>query len=324
MKHWFKDQHFRSLLKNSSYLGAVAGSSRRFAGSPPCLRRPRPRRAAVRRAHPHHQLRQGGQRHRQVPVVAADRPLRRHGVAHGEPEDFKIATGFAFALDVVSGIGGMIVGASRCCRSSRTGSGSTRNICGSAMLYCTVLPIMGGGDARRRAPRARPLRPDQLAEHADADHPRDPRRHRLRRRRAVRRSMSRSGSSPILAAISTCGSSAGASLSGTACSKASGRRLSPSPSGRLAVRDPRQSRRPASRRSGADRPAGRRRTCSGPPARPFPRRLQPRRQRAEARRPARQGLLSRNHADGPDLEEAVEADAARNGAGRAALPCSPS
>ena len=34
-----------------------------------------------------------------------------HGVAHGDPEHFKVATGFAFALDVVSGIGGMLVGA---------------------------------------------------------------------------------------------------------------------------------------------------------------------------------------------------------------------
>ena len=34
-----------------------------------------------------------------------------HGIAHGDPEHFKIATGFAFALDMMSGIGGMIVGA---------------------------------------------------------------------------------------------------------------------------------------------------------------------------------------------------------------------
>ena len=34
-----------------------------------------------------------------------------HGVAHGDPEHFKIATGFAFALDMMSGIAGMLIGA---------------------------------------------------------------------------------------------------------------------------------------------------------------------------------------------------------------------
>ena len=75
---------------------------------------------------------------------------------------------------------------------------------------------------------------------------------------------------------------------------------------------------------GTDRPADRRR-----PARPggrgaVPHRLEPRRQRAKARRPARQGLLSRGRADGPHDQEAVEADAARHGIGQRHRRCSSS
>src|SRR5947209_8815189 len=111
MKHWFQDQHFRSLLKNTSYLGvskivaALAGlATLAFAG-------------------------------RGLGVVlfgtlilitsyvkAVDGIAKfqswqlivrygGHGFAHGDPEHFKVATGFAFTLDMLSGIGGMVVGA---------------------------------------------------------------------------------------------------------------------------------------------------------------------------------------------------------------------
>ena len=65
MKHWFKDQHFRSLLKNSSYL-AVSRIVAAIARHRDLVLRRRMAlgAAAVRRAHPDHELRQGGQRHR--------------------------------------------------------------------------------------------------------------------------------------------------------------------------------------------------------------------------------------------------------------------
>ena len=85
-----------------------------------------------------------------------------HGVAHGEPEHFKIATGFAFALDVVSGIGGMLVAVALLPVHRAMGRHSASNICGSAMLYCTLLPTMGAATPERRPSRARPVRPDQL------------------------------------------------------------------------------------------------------------------------------------------------------------------
>jgi O-antigen/teichoic acid export membrane protein len=66
-----------------------------------------------------------------------------HGVAHGDPEHFKVATGFAFGLDVVSGIAGLIGGAVLL---PFIGSwvGIDREYLWLGMLYCTVLPVMAG------------------------------------------------------------------------------------------------------------------------------------------------------------------------------------
>src|SRR6476659_10928032 len=108
MRHWFKDQHFRSLLKNSSYLGVSKGvaalcgvATLALAGrglgvilfGTLILITSYAKAASGIAKFQSWQLvvRYGG-----------------HGVAHDNPEDFKTATGFAFALDVVSGIGGMI------------------------------------------------------------------------------------------------------------------------------------------------------------------------------------------------------------------------
>src|SRR5579884_72723 len=111
MKHWFKDQHFRSLLKNSSYLGisrivaALASlATLAFAGrglgvllfGTLILITSYVKAVSGIAKFQSWQLivRYGG-----------------HGVAHGDPEHFKIATGFAFSLDMLSGVGGMIVAA---------------------------------------------------------------------------------------------------------------------------------------------------------------------------------------------------------------------
>src|SRR5687767_11735117 len=109
MKHWFKDQHFRSLLKNSSYLGmsrvvsAIAGIATlamtgrglglvmfgtlvlitSYAKAVSGLSKFESWQLIVR---------YGGQ-----------------ALTEGRPDEFKTSTGFAFALDVVSGIGGMLL-----------------------------------------------------------------------------------------------------------------------------------------------------------------------------------------------------------------------
>src|SRR3954467_616225 len=109
MKHWFKDQHFRSLLKNTSYLAisrvvsAICGlATLAFAGrglgvvlfGTLILITSYTKAASGLSKFQSWQLvvRYGG-----------------HGIATGNPEDFKISTGFAFALDLLSGIAGMLV-----------------------------------------------------------------------------------------------------------------------------------------------------------------------------------------------------------------------
>src|SRR6478752_7847326 len=111
MKHWFKDQHFRSLLRNSGYLGvskivaALCGvATLAFAGrglgvimfGTLILITSYVKAVSGIAKFQSWQLivRYGG-----------------HGVAHGDAEHFKVATGFAFALDMVSGIGVMLIGA---------------------------------------------------------------------------------------------------------------------------------------------------------------------------------------------------------------------
>jgi O-antigen/teichoic acid export membrane protein len=141
MRHWFKDQHFRSLVKNTSYLGvskivaAVAGvATLAFAGrglgvilfGTLILITSYVKAVSGIAKFQSWQLivRYGG-----------------HGVAHGDPEHFKVATGFAFALDVVSGIGGMLVGAALL-PFVGTWAGIDPQYLWLGMLYCTVVPVM--------------------------------------------------------------------------------------------------------------------------------------------------------------------------------------
>ena len=141
MKHWFKDQHFRSLLKNSGYLGmsrvvaALAGiATLAFAGrglglllfGTLILITSYARAVSGIAKFQSWQLivRYGG-----------------HGVAHGDSEHFKVATGFAFALDMISGIGGMLVGAALLPLISNL-VGIRPEFLWLGMLYCTLLPTM--------------------------------------------------------------------------------------------------------------------------------------------------------------------------------------
>jgi O-antigen/teichoic acid export membrane protein len=142
MKHWFEDQHLRSLLKNSGYLGvskivaALCGvATLAFAArglgvllfGTLILITSYVKAVSGLSAFQSWQLivRYGG-----------------HGVAKGDPEHFHVATGFAFALDMVSGIGGMIVGAALLPFIAHW-VGIRSDYIWLGIFYCTSLPVKG-------------------------------------------------------------------------------------------------------------------------------------------------------------------------------------
>jgi O-antigen/teichoic acid export membrane protein len=141
MKHWFKDQHFRSLLKNSSYLAAsrvvaaIAGLA-----------------TVSLAAHALGLLLFGAlilitSYAKAVSGIAKFQSWQlivRYGARaiHGEVDDFKTSTGFAFSLDAVSGIAAMLV-AVAILPFVAGWVGITPDQLWLAMLYCTLLPTMG-------------------------------------------------------------------------------------------------------------------------------------------------------------------------------------
>jgi O-antigen/teichoic acid export membrane protein len=141
MRHWFKDRHFRSLLKNSGYLAA----SRVVAGVASVA-------TMALAAHALGVLLLGAlilitSYAKAVSGIAKFQSWQlvvRYGgrVIHGEVEDFKTSTGFAFALDAVSGVGGMLV-AVAILPFLATSVGIQPDQLWLAMLYCTLLPTMG-------------------------------------------------------------------------------------------------------------------------------------------------------------------------------------
>lgn len=142
MRHWFRDQHFRSLLKNSSYLAvskavaAVAGlATLAFAG----------RGLGVVMfgvlivIHSYAQAASGLSKFQTWQLIV------RYGgdaLSPGPSEQFKEATGFAFALDVASGVAGMIVAIALLPLLGQWFGIPAKYILLS-MLYCTLLPTMG-------------------------------------------------------------------------------------------------------------------------------------------------------------------------------------
>ena len=141
MRHWFKDQHFRSLLKNSSYLAAS-----RIVAAIAALA------TLSMAAHALGVLMFGGlilitSYAKAVSGIAKFQSWQlivRYGARaiHGEVEDFKTSTGFAFALDAVSGIGGMLVAVAILPFIAQWVGISSEQLW-LAMLYCTLLPTMG-------------------------------------------------------------------------------------------------------------------------------------------------------------------------------------
>lgn len=140
MKHWFKDQHFRSLLKNSGYLAVskVVAAIAQLA-------------TISLAAHALGVLLFGAlilidSYARAVSGIAKFQSWQlivRYGgrALHGEHEDFKASTGFAFALDAVSGIGGMLV-ALALLPLVVPWVGIRADQVWLAMIYCTLLPTM--------------------------------------------------------------------------------------------------------------------------------------------------------------------------------------
>ena len=141
MKNWFKDQHFRSLLKNSSYLGAsrivaaVAGiATLAMAG----------RGLGVMMFGMLVLIQSYAKAASGLSKFESWQLIVRYGgqaLTEGRPAEFKTSTGFAFALDVVSGIGGMIVAVVALPFLAHWfGIGDDQ--LWLAMLYCTMLPTM--------------------------------------------------------------------------------------------------------------------------------------------------------------------------------------
>jgi O-antigen/teichoic acid export membrane protein len=140
MKHWFKDQHFRSLLKNSSYLAAsrIVAAIAQLA-------------TLALAAHGLGVLLFGAlilidSYARAVSGIAKFQSWQlivRYGgrALHGEHEDFKASTGFAFALDAMSGVGGMLVAVALLPFVARW-VGIRSDQLWLAILYCTLLPTM--------------------------------------------------------------------------------------------------------------------------------------------------------------------------------------
>jgi O-antigen/teichoic acid export membrane protein len=141
MRHWFNDEHMRSLLKNSSYLGAsriVAAlasiATLAFAG----------RSLGVLMfgllilIHSYAQAASSLAKFQSWQVIAR---YGGQGLAAGKPEHFKLATGFAFGLDILSGIFGMLL-AMALLPLIGTWFGIPAHYIWLAIAYCTIIPTM--------------------------------------------------------------------------------------------------------------------------------------------------------------------------------------
>jgi O-antigen/teichoic acid export membrane protein len=141
MRHWFKDQHMRSLLKNSSYLGA----SRIVAAIASVATLAFTGRALgvvlfglLILIHSYAQAASSISKFQSWQIVVR---YGGQGLAAGRPEDFKVATGFSFGLDLLSGIVGMLV-AMAILPLIGGWFGIPDQYMLLAVLYCTVIPTM--------------------------------------------------------------------------------------------------------------------------------------------------------------------------------------
>jgi O-antigen/teichoic acid export membrane protein len=140
MKHWFKDQHFRSLLKNSGYLAVskvVAAIAQIITISLAAHALGLLLFGALILIDSYAKAVSGIAKFQSWQLI-----VRFGGRAlHGEHEDFKASTGFAFALDTISGVGGMLV-AVALLPFAAPWVGIKPDQLWLAMFYCTLLPVM--------------------------------------------------------------------------------------------------------------------------------------------------------------------------------------
>jgi O-antigen/teichoic acid export membrane protein len=142
MKHWFKDQQLRSLLRNTSYLGmsrivaAVCGiATIALAGRGLGLLLL----GTLILITSYTKAVSGLAKFQSWQVIVR---YGGHGVAHGDPEHFKNETGFAVTLDLVSGIAGMLMAVALLPFISDW-IGIQPQYLWLGMFYCTLLPTMG-------------------------------------------------------------------------------------------------------------------------------------------------------------------------------------
>jgi O-antigen/teichoic acid export membrane protein len=141
MRHWFKDQHMRSLLKNSSYLGA----SRVVAAIASVVTLALTGRALgvilfgiLILIHSYAQAASSLSKFQTWQIVIR---YGGQGLAAGRPEDFKVATGFSFGLDLLSGVVGMAL-AMVLLPFIGHWFGVPDRYMTLAVLYCLVIPTM--------------------------------------------------------------------------------------------------------------------------------------------------------------------------------------
>ena len=141
MRHWFKDRHFKSLLKNSSYLAvskavaAVAGlATLAFAG----------RSLGLMMFGMLILITSYAKAASGISKFQSWQLIVRYGgqaLEAGETTEFKASTGFALALDLVSGFGGMILAILLLPLVGGWFGIDERHLV-AAMVYCTLLPTM--------------------------------------------------------------------------------------------------------------------------------------------------------------------------------------
>lgn len=142
MKHWLRDRHFRSLLKNSSYLGVSRGvaaacslATLAFAGRGLGLMMFGMLILIISYA-------------KAVSGIAKFQSWQLivryggSGLATGNPEQLKSSTGFAASLDLLSGILGMLAAVVLLPLIAPL-VGIERQYWWLAMAYCALLPTMG-------------------------------------------------------------------------------------------------------------------------------------------------------------------------------------
>ena len=146
MRHWFRDQHFKSLLKNTGYLtiskavSGVAGlATLAFAGRSLGVLQLGILILIVSYA----KAASGLSKFQSWQLV-----VRYSGpvLTRGDPTQFKSGVGFALGLDLLSGILGMIAAIALL---PLIGSwfGITGDYLSMAMLYCLILPTQGAATA---------------------------------------------------------------------------------------------------------------------------------------------------------------------------------